>query len=205
MQRRGPRGDISKERILGAADALLAEHGQIEGISFRSIAGEVGVAVNALYTYFPSIKVIWHDLADERLGMLKPEELLEHDCPHCAILELVDRAATMARVTGTLSLLRHQPVLGPHSFRLSETLMALTEHGRINARNAHDLIVGWFYGSSMLDAEGWTAGTDELRATEPLSSFPRIAERDEADRREQIDAILHGIGLDCTARETQPG
>lgn len=35
--------------------------------------------------------------------------------------------------------------------------MALTAHSSIGPRNAHDLIVGWFYGGSILDAEGWTS------------------------------------------------
>ncbi|MGO1731489.1 TetR/AcrR family transcriptional regulator [Agrococcus casei] len=197
MQRRGPRGDIDEARILRAADALLAERGDIDGISLRSIAAEVGVAVNALYTYFPSLRAIWHDLADERLGLLRPTELLDIGCSHCAVLELVDRAGAMAAVPGTLSLLRAQPVLGRNSFALSETIMTLTEHGSISPRNAHDLIVGWFYGSSVLDSEGWTSGTDEIRASEPLPEFPRIADRDAADRHEQAEAILRGIGLSC--------
>ncbi len=199
MTRRGPRGDIDAARILHAADGLLAERGQIEGISLRSVAAAVGVTVNALYTYFPSLRAIWHDLADQRLGSLRPSELLNFDCPHCAILELVNRAATMACIPGTLSLLRAQPVLGEHSFALSETIMALTAHSSIGPRNAHDLIVGWFYGGSILDAEGWTSGTDEIRANDPLEAFPRISQREAGDRRAQIDAILRGIALECTA------
>ena len=199
MQRRGPRGDIDAARILRVADALLAVRGCIDGISLRSIAAEVGVATNTLYTYFPSLRAIWHDLADERLGLLLPRELLGIDCSHCAILELVNRAAAMTAVPGTLSLLRAQPVLGPNSFALSETIMALTEHGSVSPRNAHDLIVGWFYGDSVLDSEGWAAGTDEIRAAETLSEFPRVAGRDVADRREQAEAILRGIGLSCRA------
>lgn len=195
MQKRGPRGDIDASRILRAADALLTKQGTLEGISLRSVAAEVGVAVNALYTYFPTLKAIWHDLGDERLGLLRPTELLDIDCPHCAILELVERAAAMADVPGTLSLLRAQPILGPHSFALSETIMTLTEHGSVSPRNAHDLLVGWFYGSSVLDGEGWTSGTDDIRETEPLPEYPRIADRDAADRSVQVAALLRGIGL----------
>lgn len=199
MRQRGPRGDISTASILRAADRLLATNGQVEGISLRGIAGEVGVAVNALYTYFPSIQAIWHELADERLGLLEPQDLLGQECPHCAILELVDRAATMMRTPGTVSLLRRGPVLGRHSFVLSETIMALADHGSLDPRDAHDLIVGWFYGSTILDGEGWTSGTDAIRDAETLAEFPRIAGRTEPDRRQQAEAILRGIGLPCSA------
>lgn len=199
MAARGPRGDITAERILRAADRLLADHGRVEGISLRAVAVEVGVAVNAIYTYFPSLDAIWHDLADERLGRLQPQDLLERECAHCALLELADRAASVMSTPGTISLLRRGPVLGRSSFVLSETIMAITEHGSLDPRDAHDLIVGWFYGSAVLQGEGWTAGTDAIREAEVLADFPRIAGRSHPERRQQAEAILRGIELTCTA------
>jgi len=195
MAARGPRGDITTESILHAADRLLVDRGRVEGISLRAVAGEVGVAVNALYTYFPSLDAIWHDLADERLGRLEPEQLLEHECPHCALLELADRGMALLLTPGTVSLLRRGPVLGRCSFVLSETIMALTEHGDLDPRDAHDLVVGWFCGSAVLEGQGWTSGTDAIRDTDPVEDFPRIAGRSAPDRRQQAEAILRGIGL----------
>ena len=204
MAARGPRGDITQASILRAANRLLTARGQVEGISLRSLAGEVGVAVNALYTYFPSLDAVWHDLADERLGMLRPVDLLDRGCPHCALLELADRALTVLATPGTVSLLRRGPVLGPCSFALSEMIMALTEHGALDPRDSHDLIVGWFYGSAVLEGEGWTAGTDAIRDTDPLMAFPRIARRSDPDRRQQAEALLRGIGLTCSAAQNSP-
>lgn len=199
MASRGPRGGITQESILRAADRLLAAHGRVEGVSLRGLASEVGVAVNALYTYFPSLDAVWHDLADERLGLLRPADLLDRGCPHCALLELADRAMTVLGDPRTVSLLRRGPVLGPCSFALSETVMTLTAHGALDPRDSHDLVVGWFYGSAVLEGEGWTAGTDALRDAEPLGAFPRIAGRSDPDRRQQAEAILRGIGLTCSA------
>ena len=141
MAARGPRGDITAALILRAADRLLGANGRVEGISLRAVAAEVGVAANALYTYFPSLDAIWHDLADERLGRLHPQELLEYECPHCALLELAARGETVLSTPGTVSLLRRGPVLGRSSFELSETIMTLTERGSLDPRDAHDLIV----------------------------------------------------------------
>lgn len=202
MTARGPRGDITKASILRAADRLLVENSRVEGISLRAVASEVGVAVNAVYTYFPSLDAIWHDLADERLGRLQPADLLSPPCAHCALLELADRAGTILAVPGTVSLLRRGPVLGRCSFVLSETIMSLTEDACVDPRDAHDLVVGWFYGSSVLEGEGWTSGTDAVRDADPLSAFPRIAGRSDPDRRQQAEAILRGIGLTCSATET---
>ncbi|MFI8595640.1 TetR/AcrR family transcriptional regulator [Microbacterium sp. NPDC078428] len=202
MAARGPRGDITQARILRAADRLLVENGRAEGISLRMVASEVGVAVNALYTYFPSLDAIWHDLADERLGRLQPAGLLARPCAHCALLELADRAMAVLAAPGTVSLLRRGPVLGRCSFVLSETIMTLTEDACVDPRDAHDLVVGWFYGSSVLEGEGWTSGTDAIRDTEPIAEFPRIAGRSDPDRRQQAEALLRGIGLICSTKDT---
>lgn len=199
MSRRGPRGDIDRDRILSAADALVREHDSIEGISLRMVATEVGVAANAIYTYFSSLRAIWHDLGDERLSTINPQELLKIPCRHCALIELAGRADTMAAIPGTLSLLRAQPILGPNSFRLSETIMELTADATVHPRDAHDLIVGWFYGNSVLASEGWVSGTDKIRTEADLTGFPRIASRPEPQPDVQIKAILAGIGLSCTA------
>lgn len=199
LSRRGPRGDISRERILAVADELVRARGSIDGISLRTVATTVGIAANAIYTYFPSLRAIWHELGDARLGTLNPEELLTIECRHCALLELLRRANTMVTIPGTLSLLRAQPILGRHSFRLSETVMQLTAGASVHPRDAHDLILGWFYGSSVLADEGWTSGTDDIRAEGDLADFPLIAHRPEPRPDAQVGAMLAGLGISCTA------
>lgn len=197
MAARGPRGDITVESILHAADRLLVDRGRVEGISLRGVAAEVGVAVNALYTYFPSLDAIWQELADQRLGRLHPTELLDRECPHCALLELADRAVTVLATPGTISLLRKGPVLGRCSFVLSETIMTLTEHGSLDSRDAHDLVVGWFYGSSVLDGEGWTSGTDTIRDTPSSRGLPadREPKRPRPPPAGRSDSARHRPGL----------
>ena len=204
MARRGPRGDLSGDRILQAADDLVTERGDVAAVSLRMLADRLGVTANALYTYYPSLADIVHDLADRRLGRLGIEELLTGQagqgagafCPHCALVELLRRAQTLYASPGTLALLKAGPVLGPHSFRLSESVMTLCEGARLNPRDCHDLIMGWFYGSATLLAEGWTSGTDALRQmAEIRDRFPRIADRPAPDPEAQFTAILDGLGI----------
>ncbi|MGO1542875.1 MAG: helix-turn-helix domain-containing protein [Gulosibacter sp.] len=196
--KRGPRGDIDRHVILEAADRLLRKRGTIDGISLRALAAEVGVAANALYTYFPSLSRVWHDLGDERLGTLHPEDLLAVNCRSCALVSLTQRAQEMAMIPGTLSLLRTQPILGVHSFRLSETLLTLTANASVNPRDAHDLLLAWSYGSMALAEEGWTRSTDEIRAQQQLPEFPLVAARSDPDQGAQLHAILRGIGIEHT-------
>ena len=57
--------------------------------------------------------------------------------------------------------------------------------------------MGWFYGSASLIAEGWTGGTDELRALGWGSEdFPQVSARPEADVWAQFGAILRGLGIE---------
>lgn len=196
MARRGPRGDLSREQVLAAVDALVVEKGTPDAVSLRMVAAALGVTANALYTYVESLDDVFHELADRRLARLDAVSLLGVRCRHCALTELFRRAEALYRSPGTLALLKRQPALGPHSFRLSETVMTLCNGGRLSARDAHDLIMGWFYGSASLDAEGWTSGTDRLRAAGEWSDdFPRVAGRPDADPAAQFAAILVGLGI----------
>lgn len=201
MVRRGPRGDLSRATILAAADALVDRRGGLDGVSLRAVAGALGVAANALYTYFPSRAALVHELADARLGRLRAGELAPHSgqatvCAHCALTELFGRATALYAAPGTLALLKAQPVLGPESFRLSETVMALCGDSDVAPRDAHDLIMGWFYGSASLAAEGWATGTDTLRAAgDWVEGFPLVSARPDPEPAAQFAAILRGLGI----------
>ncbi len=202
LAKRGPRGDIDKERILRAAETLLEENGVVEGISLRGLAAELGVATNTIYTYFSSLEEIWHDLADERLGMIGVPELVNRPCRHCAMREMRARGRSVVEKPGTLSLLRRQPVLGPHSLALSEAVMTLLEESPIGARNAHDLIVSWLYGAVLRESEGWGNAVGELGASRLESDFPRLMSSELPDSSIQFEALLRGIDLTCMGADT---
>ena len=61
--RPGPRRTLSEQAILDAALALLAELGA-ERVTIRGIAARVGIAPNAVYTYFPDKAAVLHGLAE---------------------------------------------------------------------------------------------------------------------------------------------
>lgn len=65
--RPGPRRTLSEQAILDAALALLAELGA-ERVTIRGIATRVGIAPNAVYTYFPDKAAVLHGLAEQLLG-----------------------------------------------------------------------------------------------------------------------------------------
>lgn len=197
MSRRGPRGDLNRERIKGAADELLIEKGRVESVSLRMIAQRLDVAANAIYTYFENLGELWHELGDDRLGRLEPQNL-SRTCSHCSLRVLMGRAQELYAQPGTLALMFHAPILGPHSFRLSETVMELGGEASLNRRDVHDAIMGWFFGSAALNSGGWTSGTDaQLGEPRIREQFPLIAQRDQPDPEAQFLALLSGLGIVC--------
>ncbi len=66
-RRRGPRRAVTEEEILDAALSLLDEGGQ-DAVSVRGIAARVGVAPNAVYTYFPGKAAVVQALVERLLG-----------------------------------------------------------------------------------------------------------------------------------------
>lgn len=197
MTKRGPRGDLDRERIKQAADDLLVEKGRIEAVSLRMIAQRLNIAANAFYTYFTNLDELWHALGDDRLGRLEPHTL-RRDCSHCALSELMNRSQRLYDEPGTLALMFHAPVLGAHSFRLSETVMEFSAEARVSRRDAHDAIMGWFFGSAALNSGGWTSGTDALlERTEIREQYPLVASRAQPDPGAQFTALLAGLGIVC--------
>src|ERR671921_989297 len=65
--RRGPRRALTEDEILDAALGLLDEGGP-DAASVRGIAARVGVAPNAVYTYFPDKAAVVRALVERLLG-----------------------------------------------------------------------------------------------------------------------------------------
>src|SRR4028119_159397 len=66
-RRRGPRRALTEDEILDAALDLLDEGGP-DAASIRGIAARVGVAPNAVYTYFPDKAAVVRGLVERLLG-----------------------------------------------------------------------------------------------------------------------------------------
>jgi TetR/AcrR family transcriptional regulator, tetracycline repressor protein len=65
--RRGPRRALTEDEILDAALSLLDDGGP-SAASVRGIAARVGVAPNAVYTYFPDKAAVVKALVERLLG-----------------------------------------------------------------------------------------------------------------------------------------
>src|SRR4051794_22410443 len=79
-RRRGPRRALTEDEILDAALDLL-DSGGPDAASVRGIAARVGVAPNAVYTYFPDKAAVVRALAERLLGEVDHDVFADRDRP----------------------------------------------------------------------------------------------------------------------------
>jgi AcrR family transcriptional regulator len=124
--RRGPRRALSEDEILDAAMSLLDEGGPDAG-SVRGIAARVGVAPNAVYTYFPDKAAVIAALVERLLGGVGHDVFADRERPwrdrvEALALELRDR---LSAHPGAVGLTVGSRLGGPHALALNERLLQL--------------------------------------------------------------------------------
>jgi TetR/AcrR family tetracycline transcriptional repressor len=190
-RRPGPRRALSEDEILDAALGLLDEGGP-GAASVRGIAAKVGVAPNAVYTYFPDKAAVFQALVERLLGQVDHGVFAERDKPWRERVEAlaVELRARLTAHPGAVTIMVGGPVNGPHARALHERLLQLFADAGLcttdAARSAYLLIV-YVFGSMALEiadlkqagplppeAERVTARQRTLSAT-PADQFPRSA------------------------------
>lgn len=125
---RGPRGDLSPERVLAAATAVLERVG-MGAFSLRGVAREIGVAPNSLYTYASSRDALLEDVADVSLqrldlGILE-RPLAAREPPRARVVDFAAHALADFRAHPALArVLFDRPIGGVGAHRLNEALIA---------------------------------------------------------------------------------
>lgn len=153
-KKRGPRGDISTELLLDAAEAVLSASGRV-GLSLRSIGRQAGVAPNAIYTYFADLDDLTMALADRFLATLDLP-LLDDDPPEQALRAFV--TATLTRfdsAPGHVALLASSRVAGPGAMGLNEALLRFFGRAGLDdddAVAATEFVTEWVHGTAALSS-----------------------------------------------------
>ena len=135
-RRPGPRRALSEHEILDAALALL-DAGGPDAASIRRIAAAVGVAPNAVYTYFPDKAAVGRALVDRLLGEIDLAAGGHHggwpDRIEALALEM--RARLVAH-PGAVPLVLAAPMDGPCALLLGERLLGLLAEAGLGAEDA---------------------------------------------------------------------
>ncbi|WP_406437028.1 TetR/AcrR family transcriptional regulator [Streptomyces sp. NBC_01613] len=189
--RPGRRRTLDEQQILDAALRLLASGGA-SSVSVRRVAAEVGVAPNAVYTYFPDKAAVVRGLVERILGEADHGAFTDPELPwrqriHALANDL--RARLIAR-PGAIDLLLAGPMDGPNALALGETLLAILADAGLDpkeAAKASYLLIVHCLGSIALEAaeldRSGPAPSEEERATErqaalaavPADRYPRTA------------------------------
>jgi TetR/AcrR family tetracycline transcriptional repressor len=181
-----PRRTLTEQEILDAALALL-DTGGAGAASIRRIAAAVGVAPNAVYTYFPDKTAVDRALVE----LILAEVTAELTGGWRARVEAlaVDLRRQLIAHPGAVPLLLGGPLDGPNSLRLGESLLDLLAAGGLDpasaARGSYLLMV-YVLGAVALEvddvppgmlapeAERIAARRAALREV-PAQAFPRMA------------------------------
>lgn len=194
MAKPGPQRTLSVEQLLDAAQQLLAERGA-PGVSIRGIAARVGVAPNAVYTYFPDKAAVLAGLVDRTLGRVEADaELPWRERIHAIALAL--RAQLLAD-PGMVQLMAGVPLTGPHALAISETLLDVLAAAGLEAEaaaRASYLLTVHVFGSVALEAA-------ELPPGPPPPEAERVAER----RSRFVDVPAAQYPRSAAAAETMAG
>src|SRR3954467_3509369 len=189
--RRGPRRATTEDEILDAALALLDQGGATGG-AVRGIAARVGVAPNAVYTYFPDKAAVVKALVERLLSEVNHDVFADRAQPwrmrvEALALELRQR---LTAHPGVVQLMISGPLTGPQALALHEALLELLDDAGLNpadAPRASYLLFVYIVGSLALvvaDVEepgplppeaGWIAARRRALAGTPGGPFPRAA------------------------------
>lgn len=190
-RRPGPRRALTEGEILDAALRLLDDGGP-DAASVRGIAARVGVAPNAVYTYFPDKAAVVKALVERLLGEVDHDVFADRTRPWRARVEALalDLRAHLSAHPGAVGLMIGGPMDGPHALALNERLLELLGDAgldREEAARAAYLLIVFVFGSIALEvadrhghgplppeADRVATRTRAFSAT-PSGHFPRSA------------------------------
>jgi AcrR family transcriptional regulator len=190
-KRRGPRRALTEQEIVDAALTLL-DDGGANAVSIRGIAAKVGVAPNAVYTYFPDKAGVIKAVVERLLAELDHDLLSTFGRPWRERIEALalDLRAHLLDHPGAIGMMMGGHLDGPHALNLNEWLLELLSDAGLDpteaARAAYLLFV-YVIGSIALEVADHhepgplPAETERIAtrrvifAATPADDFPRTA------------------------------
>jgi TetR/AcrR family transcriptional regulator, tetracycline repressor protein len=154
--RPGPKGTLSDQTILDAAQNLISSGGA-GAVTVRGIAAQVGVAPNAVYTYFPDKAAVLRALVERLLGEVNLEGLTDRARPWRHRLQslAVEFRTHLLSHPGAVNLLLSGPMDGPNALALGERLLEVFADAGLtpdDAARASYLFTTYILGSIALEA-----------------------------------------------------
>jgi TetR/AcrR family transcriptional regulator, tetracycline repressor protein len=173
--RPGPRRSLAEGDIVAAAVGLL-DQGGAAALSLRAVAAAVGVAPNALYTYFRTKTALLHAVTDELLGQVNHQLLADpaRTWRDRLALYALDVRATLLAHPGSAPLLLSSPLDGSHALAAGEALLGVLAEAGLDpedAARASYLLMTYVLGTVAFDVAELEPDAD------PLDDDARTASR----------------------------
>ena len=155
-RRPGPKGTLSDQTILDAAQNLLSSGG-VGAVTIRGIAAQERVAPNAVYTYFRDKAAVLRALVERLLGEIDLDGLSDRSRPwrHRLQSSAVEVRTRLLSHRGAVTLLLSGPMDGPNALGLGERILEVLADAGLtpdDAARASHLFITYVLGSVALEA-----------------------------------------------------
>lgn len=208
---RRPRGSITPEAILDAAEAVARQ--RVDALTMRAVAARLGAVPMALYNHFATKEQLVDALLDRVLGRFEPEPATD-DWAHDLRRFARAHRRLLVRHPWAVAPLFTQPNPGLSAVRIGELALGILRRGGLSDARAVAafsgiiaLNYGWssFTAARDLDPEGPSHDVGAMLAQLPPSQFPLTvdvaAELGAYGSDNHYDFVLDGLlgGLRATA------
>jgi TetR/AcrR family tetracycline transcriptional repressor len=168
-RRPGPRRALTENEILDAALGLLDDGGP-DAASVRGIAARVGVAPNAVYTYFPDKAAVVQALVERLLGEVDHDVFADRERPWRERVEALalELRARLSAHPGAVTLMVGGPMNGPNALALNERLLEVLADAGLSptdAARASYLLIVYVFGSIALEVADASPRSADAAAT----------------------------------------
>lgn len=169
---------VTEQALLDAALVLL-DVGGAETVSIRGIAAQVGIAPNAVYTYFPSRAAVLRALIERFLGDVHHDRFIDRELPwrqRVEALALELRTHLLAH-PGAVQVLLGGPTDGPNAVALRESLGEVLADGGStpdDAARASYVLLVYIFGAIALDVANRRVVSEDSSAEQFLWGLTRI-------------------------------
>jgi TetR/AcrR family transcriptional regulator, tetracycline repressor protein len=131
----GQRAGLSREAVLASARRVADDEG-VDRLTMRRLAAELGVAPNALYTYYPDKEALLDALVDDLLGGVEAGDPDQGDWRD-GLVRVMDASRRLLLAHPRLvPLFLARPGLGPNATRLGEISFRLLRRGGLEGDRA---------------------------------------------------------------------
>ncbi|TCO30459.1 TetR family transcriptional regulator [Kribbella steppae] len=173
---------VTEHAILDAALSQL-DAGGATAVSIRGIAAQVGIAPNAVYTYFPSKAAVLRALVERFLGDVNHDRFVDRRLPWRQRVEALglELRTHLVAHPGAVHLILGGPMDGPNALALRESLSeVLADAGSTpdDAARASYVLLVYIFGAIALEVaelDHHTAPTEADRVTDRRAALDIIS------------------------------